>query len=106
MKKSLLAAVTLFLLSCGNRKDNNINGFVEPEDIAKKVKLTTSRPENRFYSDIFRGVAFIPLETNKQSHLSFAHDFLYFDHHYFIKDNSQRQYRSGIELYQRHLPGK
>jgi len=58
-------------------------------DNATEVALTGAKPENKFFTDVFDTVEFLPLETGKQSYLSFIDDVLYFKGNYFIRDNSQ-----------------
>lgn len=53
------------------------------------VNLNSPQKIDKFFSDIFSDVSFIPLENDKQSPLSFVKDVLYFKGNYFIKDNTQ-----------------
>ena len=56
---------------------------------ATDVNLNSPKKVDKFFSDIFSVVSFIPLENGKQNPLSFVDDVLYFKGNFFIKDNAQ-----------------
>jgi len=80
----------LFVFSCGQADNKSNSRNTSVQNNAVDVRLTGSKPEDKFFSKVFRDVKFLPLETSKQSFLSFVSDLLYYKGNYFIKDNSQQ----------------
>ena len=75
------------LSACGHFSNDKT---IDPKDNAVEMALTGAKPVDKFFSDVYDTVKFIPLETSKQSYLSFVNDVLYFSGNYFIKDNTQQ----------------
>jgi 6-bladed beta-propeller len=78
---------TLLLSACGH-SDNTIT--INTKDNSADVGLIDPKKVDKFFSDVFDEVKFIPLESSKQSYLSFVNDVLFFKGNYFIKDNTQQ----------------
>lgn len=87
MKFRWLFFCTLLLSGCGHPDDTVT---VNAKDNAADVSLNGPKTVDKFFSDVFDDVSFIPLESSKQSFLSFVNDVLYFKGNYFIKDNTQQ----------------